>query len=132
MDWSSFGARILPSLLYTGASLYESRRQRKEQKRANLAYEQQLQQQMQLMEGQRFTMEQMRQDLNRRELEAKKKEAEAQAQIDAELAKEQAAKAEAKTEATDQEVKRLTRRRSKRSVTTGPSGGMGFFDEYFA
>jgi hypothetical protein len=132
MDWSSVGARILPSLLYTGAALYESRRQRKEQKRANLAYEQQLQQQMQLMEGQRFTMEQMRQDLNRRELEAKKKEAEAQAQIDAELAKEQAARAEAKTEATDQEVKRLTRRRSKRSVTTGPSGGMGFFDEYFA
>jgi len=132
MEWETFGARILPSLLYTGASLYESRRQRKEQKRANLAYEQQLQQQMQLMEGQRFTMEQMRQDLNRRELEAKKKEAEAQAQIDAELAKEQAARAEAKTEATDQEVKRLTRRRSKRSVTTGPSGGMGFFDEYFA
>lgn len=131
MDWKELAVRVAPSLLYTGAGLYEARRSRKEQKRANLAYEQQLQQQMQLMEGQRFTMEQMRQDLNRRELEAKKKEQAAQEQIQAELEKEQAAKAETKTEATDQEVKRLTRRRSKKSVTTGPSGGMGFFNEYF-
>ena len=125
-------ARALPSLLYAGASIYEGRKQRKEIERANAAYEENLQRQMQALEGQRFTMEQMRQDLLRREQEAKSAEETAQAQIAAETEKEQAARAIAKEESTDKEVKRLTRRRSKRSVTTGPSGGMGFFDEYFS
>ena len=125
-------ARALPSLLYVGASLYEGRKQRKEMERANAAYEENLQRQMQALEGQRFTMEQMRLDLVRREEQAQKAEQLAQDQIAAETEKEQAARSETKQEAVAEDVKRITKRKGKRSLTTSPGGGMGFFDEYFA
>jgi|DEB0MinimDraft_6_1074348.scaffolds.fasta_scaffold189839_2 preprotein translocase subunit SecF len=132
MDWSSAFFKALPSLLYTGAALYESRKARKQEQRINAEYERGLQEQLKLLEGQQFTLEQMRLDLARREQEAKQREVQAEKQVEVQIEKEQEVKKEAKAEAVEEEVKGLTRRRGKRSVTTSPSGGMGFFDEYFA